>query len=77
MEATIQHINIYDNGLIEMVVICNNCKHINNHTITHSSTKSVHKTTIDFSKLGKRCCDNYGKLKNPNFVCYADYKLYM
>ena len=39
MEATIQNINIYDDGLIEMVVICNNCKVTNYHTITHSSTK--------------------------------------
>ena len=29
MEATIQHINIYDDGLIEMIVICNNCKNTN------------------------------------------------
>ena len=64
MEATIQYINVYDNGSIEMVVICNNCNHTNYHNITHSS------------KLGKRSCDNFGKLKNPNFVCYADYKLY-
>ena len=27
-------------------------------------------------KLGKRCCDNHGKL-NKNSVCYADYKLYI
>ena len=77
MEATIQHINIYDDGLIEMVVICNNCKHTNYHNITHSSTKNGDKTTIDFSKLGQRCCDNYEKQKNSNLVCYADYKLYM
>ncbi len=77
MEATIQHINIYDNGLIEMVVICNNCKNTNYHTITHSSTKNGDKTTIDFSKLGKRFCGKRGKLKNPNFACYADYKLYI
>lgn len=79
MEATIQHINIYDCGIIEMVVICNNCKHTNYHTITHSSTKNRHKTSIDFSKLGKRCCDNYGigKQNNINSVCYANYKLYM
>ena len=77
MEATIQHINIYNDGLIEIVVICNNCKHINYHNITHSSTKNGDKTTIDFSKLGKRCCDNYEKQKNSNLVYYADYKLYM
>lgn len=77
MEATIRHINIYNDGLIEMVVHCNYCKHINYHNITHSSTKNDDKTTIDFSKLGKRCCDNFGKLKNPNSFCYADYKLYM
>ena len=41
--------SIYDDGLIEMVVICNNCKHTNYHTITHSSTKNGDKTTIDFS----------------------------
>lgn len=60
-----------------MVVICNNCKHTNYHIITHSSTKNGDKITIDFSQLGKRCCDNHGKLKKTNSVCYADYKLYM
>jgi hypothetical protein len=79
MEATIQHINIYNDGIIEMVVICNNCKHTNYHNITHSSTKNGDKTAIDFSKLGKRCCHNFGKTTNPNSdgSCYADYKLYM
>lgn len=77
MEATIQHINIYDDGLIEMVVICNNCKHTNYHNITHSSTKHGYKTTIDFSKLGNRSCDNHGKLKNQISACYVDYKLYL
>ena len=76
MEATIQHINIYDDGLIEMVVICNNCKNINYHTINDSSTKNGNKTTIDFSKLGKRCCDNHGKPDNSTLVCYTNYKLY-
>ena len=57
-----------------MVVICNNCKHTNYHTITHSSLKNGDKTTIDFSKLGKRCCHNFAK---PNSACYANYKLYM
>ena len=69
-KATIQHISIYDDGLIEMVVICDNCKKTNCHTITHSSTKNDDKTTIDFFKLGKRCCDNHS-------VCYANYQLYM
>jgi len=69
-KATIKHITIYDDGLIEMVVICDNCKKTNCHTITHSSTKNDNKTTIDFSKLGKRCCDNHS-------VCYANYQLYM
>jgi hypothetical protein len=70
MDVTIQHIYIYNNGLIEIVVICNKCNHTNYHTITHSSTKNDDKTSIDFSKLGKRCCSNHGN-------CYADYKLYM
>jgi len=74
MESTIKHINIYDDGIIEMVVICNNCKHTNYHTITHSSLKNGDKTTIDFSKLGKRCCHNLAK---PKSACYANYKLYM
>jgi hypothetical protein len=74
MESTIKHINIYDDGLIEMVVICNNCKHTNYHTITHSSLKNGDKTIIDFSKLGKTCCQNFAK---PNSAFYADYKLCM
>ena len=80
MEATIQNIKIYNDGLIEMVVICNSCKNINYHTITHASTKQDNKIIIDFSKLGKRCCDNRRKLNNSgklNNTCYADYKLYM
>jgi hypothetical protein len=77
MEATIQYIHVYADGLIEMVVMCNNCKHTNYHTITHSSVKKGDKTTIDFSKLGKRCCDNQEKLNKTKSACRADYKLYM
>ena len=69
MEATIQYINIYADGIIEIVIICNKCKHKNYHTITHSSTKKNNKTTIDFSKLGKRCCDNLS-------ICNANYNIY-
>jgi len=54
MEAIIQHINIYNDGAIEMVVICNSCKKQNFHTINHASTKTNKKFSIDFSKLGKR-----------------------
>ena len=54
MEANIQYINIYYDGLIEMVVICNSCKIQNIHTITHTSSKTNDKITINFSKLGKR-----------------------
>jgi hypothetical protein len=60
-----------------MIVICNNCKHTNYHTITHASIKNNDKTIIDFSKLGKRCCDNHVKLKNKKSHCNADYKLFM
>jgi thymidine kinase len=74
MEATIQYINIYTDGLIEMDVICNNCKHKNRHTITDASKKNGDKLIINFFKLGRRCCDNFG---NPNSACYADYKSYL
>jgi len=47
------------------------------YTITHTSTKNGDKTSIDFSKLDKRCCANHGKLTNNNSLFYADYKLYM
>jgi len=76
MDATIEYINLYNDGVIEMIVICNSCKKQNVHTITHSSTKTKDKITIDFSKLGKRCCDNHGQFAKPNTVCYADYTLY-
>jgi len=76
MEANIQYINVYNDGLIEMIVICNSCKNQNVHTITHTSTKINDKITIDFSKLGKRCCDNFGQPGKPNTICHADYNLY-
>ena len=60
-----------------MVVSCNNCKHINYHTITHSSTKNSDKITIDFSKLGKRCCDNFHGNNGETPKCEVNYKLYM
>ena len=76
MEAIIQNINIYNDGVVEIKVMCNNCKHINYHTITHSSTKDENKTIIDFSKLGKRRCHNFEKNKNSNECC-MDYNLYL
>jgi hypothetical protein len=48
MEANIQYIKVYNNGLIEMIVICNSCKIQNTHTITHASTKTNDKITINF-----------------------------
>ncbi len=77
MEATIKYINIYEDGLIEMIVMCNNCKCVNYHTITHSSIKKDNKINIDFSKLGSRCCNNQGKITDKNSFCYANYKLYI
>ena len=75
MEANIQYINVYDDGLIEMIVVCNSCKTQNHHTITHASTKSNDKFTIDFSKLGKRCCG--GHVKNGKKTrCDGEYNLY-
>ena len=76
MEATIQHINIYNDGLIEMIVVCNICKEQNYHTITHASTKTNNKITIDFSKLGKRCCGSHMSKEGKTSICDADYKLY-
>jgi len=49
-----------------MDVICNHCKHVNYHRITHSSTKNENKTTIDFSKLGKKGCHNHGNNGKTN-----------
>ena len=45
MEANIQYINVYNDGLIEMIVICNSCKKQNVHTITHTSSKTNDKIT--------------------------------
>jgi len=76
MEAIIQHINIYNDGAIEMVVICNSCKKQNFHTINHASTKTNKKISIDFSKLGKRCCEPHMPKKGQMIICDADYNLY-
>ena len=71
MESTIKSIEIYEDNVIQMIVICNSCKTKNYHTITHASTKTKKKVIIiDFTKLGRRCCDNIMK-------CNADYKLYI
>ncbi len=75
MEANIQYINVYNDGLIEMIVICNSCKKQNIHTITHTSSKTNDKITIDFSKLGKRCCGVHVQ-NGKNIICHADYNLY-
>lgn len=77
METTIQNITIYDDGIIEMVVMCNICSHINTHTINHATIKNDGKRIIHFSKLGKRCCDNHPKTQVPDSGCYTDYNLYI
>jgi len=76
MEAIIQHINIYNDGAIEMVVICNSCKKQNFHTISHASTKTNKKISIDFLKLGKRCCEPNMSKKGQMNICDAEYNLY-
>jgi hypothetical protein len=76
MEATIQRINVYNDGNVEIVVICNACYNTNCYNITKSTVKQDDKIAIDFTNLGKRCCDNYGKPNNLSSICYADYKLY-
>ena len=45
MEANIQYINVYNDGLIEMIVICNSCKKQNVHTITHLSLIHISEPT--------------------------------
>ena len=77
MESTIQKMNIYDDGVIEIIVKCNECNHTNYHTLSKNCfKKKSDKITIDFSKLGKRVCDNFRKPKTPTFVCNGHYKLY-
>jgi hypothetical protein len=76
MEVNIKFLNFYNDGKIEIVVQCNNCKKINYHNITNSSTKTADKLTIDFLKLGTRCCDNHGEFNKPETMCNANYKLY-
>lgn len=71
MSCTINKINVYRDNLIEMLVTCDNCKKENVHTIGHASTIYKDKVVIDFSKLGKRCCDGYYENK-----CIVDYALY-
>ena len=74
MEAKIEFINIHNDGIIEMVVVCNSCGKQNIHNLTNALTKTNNNTVINFSKLGKRCCDNHGQNGKP--ICYADYNLY-
>lgn len=76
METNIQSINVYNDGFVEMIVLCNLCNHKNIHIITNASTKTDNKITIDFSKLGKKCCNNMGQTIQFNSICYANYNLY-
>ena len=77
MEVNIKCINVYnDDGFIEMIVICNSCNKQNFHNITHASSKTNDKLTIDFSKLGKRCCDGRYIQNDQRIRCGADYNLY-
>lgn len=64
METIIQNITIYDDGCIEMVVLCNT------HIINHATIQKEGKRIIHFSKLGKRCCDNHPIQQVPVSGCY-------
>ena len=66
--ATILNIEIYDK-MVLMDVKCNKCNSVNTHNVTHSITFKKDHRKIDFSILGKRCCDS-------NNRSLADYKLY-
>jgi hypothetical protein len=69
MDATILNINIDNNkNMIQIKVLCNKCKNISYHNITHATDITKNNLCIDFSKFGKRCCDN--------IKCDADYFLY-
>jgi hypothetical protein len=68
MSSTIKFINIYEDGSIEITIKCNSCNQINYHNISHATVKLEGEISIDFSKLGKKCCDN------PK--CFTDYELY-
>ncbi len=72
--CTIQEITIYHDGVIQIQVQCNTCKIINLHNITSSSIQTKEKTTIDFTKLGNRSCNNY--TFNQRCICEVDYALY-
>ena len=76
MQAIIQKISIYNNKLIQITVVCNRCKQVNVHNISDASTINDNIITIDFTNLGKRCCDNFGLIGNINTTCNANYSLY-
>lgn len=67
---TIKSITIWNDNIVTLEAVCDNCGRENHHNITGATKKSKKNITIDFSKLGKRCCDNH---KLP---CLADYELY-
>lgn len=75
MEVTIKYITIDKDG-VGIEVICNKCKSLNSHTITHATTKKGDQTIIDFSQLGNRCCHNFTGRRGNKTKCDTDYKLY-
>ena len=72
--STIKSVTLYEDGIVEIVVICDTCGSFS-ITITHAVTTNRRSSrlidsskTIDFSKLESHIChgDN----------CYANYNLY-
>lgn len=65
----IKNIKIYKEDLyITLDFQCSKCNKINEHTINHAKIQDKKVITINFSTLGKRCCDN--------MKCDNHYELY-
>jgi len=69
----IKSIIIYKDDLfLQMKFICSHCKKEHIHCINHAKKEDKKTIEINFSKLGKRCCDNF----HHKHFCLEDYDLY-